>query len=132
MSQYDFNNVCENGNIDLVKQMTSNKNYDWDYGLYYAAKGGHMNIIQFLIEKAYKNNSFFIDCNWGLSGAAKGGHMNIIDFFIEKGANAWNWVLYKVVICILFNFLLKKHRKIMVLLYMIGIEVFIMLQKVVI
>ena len=54
MSQKDFEQICKNGNFDLVKKMASN-DYDYEYilnwGLHYAAIGGHINIIQFLIEE---------------------------------------------------------------------------------
>ena len=29
MSQKEFNNACENGNIDIVKKMALNNIYDW-------------------------------------------------------------------------------------------------------
>ena len=81
MSQEEFEQACENGNFDLVKQMASNKNYKWNWSIESTAESGNMNIIQFLIEKG---------ANWwnaGLNGAAQGGHMHLIHFFIEKGAD---------------------------------------------
>src|SRR3990167_5831835 len=51
---------------------------------YDAAEGGHMNIVQFMIEKGANYWNFAIAC------AAEGGHMNIVQLMIEKGATDWN------------------------------------------
>ena len=79
MSKEEFDKACENGNFDLVKKMALNNTYDWNWSLESAAVGGHLHIIQFLIEKG-ANNLY-----WGLHDAAIGGHIHIIQFFIEKG-----------------------------------------------
>ena len=117
MSQEEFEQACKNGNFDLVKKIALTNIYYWNWGLYCAAKGGHINIIKFLIEKASENNSY-IDWNAGLYGAAEGGHLHLIHFFIDKGARL-KYGLYGAARgghMHLIHFLLKKHRKTMVFL----------------
>ena len=53
-----------------------------------AAKGGHLDLVKFFIEKGAKN------WNLGMEGAAIGGHMEFVKFFIEKGARDWNSGMY--------------------------------------
>ncbi len=57
---------------------------EWNWGLEGACKGGHLDIIELMIDKG---------ANWGLEGACKGGHLDIIELMIEKGAKDWNWGL---------------------------------------
>lgn len=55
----------------------------WDWGMKYAAKGGHKDIIDFFISQGAN------DWNGGMSGASY-GHNELVDFFISQGANNWN------------------------------------------
>ena len=85
MSPEEFEQACKHGNLDLVKKIASNNTYSWNWGIYCAAKGGHINIIKFFIEKASENNGY-IYWDWGLYGAVISGNLNIINFFIEKAS----------------------------------------------
>ncbi len=62
---------------------------DVDYGLYGACEGGHLEIVNLMLQKGAN------DCNYGLCGACEGGHLDIINTMIEKGANDWDSGLLK-------------------------------------
>ncbi len=73
--------ACEGGHMDIVRFLIEKGADQWDWGLSYACRGGHMEIVKLMIEKG---------CKWlngGLSNACKHGHMNIVKFLIEKGAS---------------------------------------------
>ncbi len=53
---------------------------DWNDGLYYACEGGHMDIVELMIERGATN------WNDGLHNACCGGHIDIAKLMIEKGA----------------------------------------------
>jgi len=57
---------------------------EWNQGLAHGCRGGHMDIVQYMIEKGANN------WNSGLINACHGGHMDIVQLMIEKGANNWN------------------------------------------
>jgi hypothetical protein len=116
---------CEIGNEDLVIVMIKKGATDWDRGSEMANKGGHLNLVKWMIEKgakwqwAFFDASFYghmhivqylyteniknIDCktertmflNNGLIKGCTGGHMKIVKWMIEKGANDLNWALEK-------------------------------------
>jgi hypothetical protein len=50
------------------------------YGIYTAAKHGHVGVIETL------QSRFNADINWGLIGAAAGGHKTLIDYCMSHGA----------------------------------------------
>ncbi len=82
-----FNKYCLNNDVIKIRQMTK-MDLDWYRGLYGACRGGHINIVNFLIEKRVD------EWSWGLYGACKGGHMDIVKLMIEKGASDWCWGLW--------------------------------------
>ena len=67
------------GNKELVLQCLD-KGGPPDWGLYGAAMGGHMDIVQLMLDKGT------INYDWGLRGAAMGGHMDIVQLMLSKGA----------------------------------------------
>ena len=74
----EMNNLWKAGcHVDIPVIMMS--------GLYGAARGGHLDIVMYMIEKGadYKYN-------WAMSNAASGGHIDIVKFMLEKGANNYN------------------------------------------
>jgi hypothetical protein len=79
------------GHIDIIQRMImiENNAENLNISLLGAAEGGHMDIVNFMIEKGAN------DWNYGLYGAAEGGHINIVNFMIEKGADDWNGGLYE-------------------------------------
>ncbi len=78
---------CENNLIISIVKII-NMNLDWNCGLYYACKGGHINITKLIIKKGAN------DCNRGLAGACEGCNESLVKLMIEKGANNWNRGLY--------------------------------------
>jgi len=74
---------CYDGSIRKINDGT----YDWDLGLYYACKGGHIDIIEMMIDKGAKK------LNSELLKACVGGHLEIVKLMIKKGANDWKWGL---------------------------------------
>ena len=54
---------------------------DWDEGMYWAAKRGHKDIIEYFIEKGADN------WNLGLGGAAEGGYIFLMEYFLDRGAD---------------------------------------------
>ena len=64
------------------------KDYDWNYGLYCASSGGHLNLVNLMISKGAN------DWNKGLLSACYGGNQNVVDLIISKGGNNWNSGLY--------------------------------------
>ncbi len=79
--------ICRNGNYLLVGGCFQNMNKDvqfWNDMMYGACLGGHMEIVNFMIEKGADN------WNGGLYEACLGGHMEIVKLMIEKGADDSN------------------------------------------
>ena len=75
----------KNDVIEIRKMIEMNVALIWDYGLWGASVGGHIDIVKSLIEKGAN------DWHLGLYGACRGGHIDIINFMIEKGATeCWN------------------------------------------
>ena len=72
-----FIEACKKGRIDIIKDLLKKNNYNWNYGLYYAAEGGHMDIVLLMIEKGAN------DWNWGLYWAARRGHNDVISLMIN-------------------------------------------------
>ncbi len=81
-----FENYCEKNNVIKIRKMIE-IGLDWDSGLYYACKGGHIEIIKLMIKKGATR------LDRGLYGACEGGHLDIVKLMIEKGAHNWNWGL---------------------------------------
>ena len=73
---------------DFYKRF-KNEKYIYNTAMAKAAKGGHMEIVQYLIDKKGANHF-----NWAMELAALGGHLDIIKYLIdEKGANEFNEAL---------------------------------------
>src|SRR5579872_6609560 len=82
--------ACLIGDKKLVESLILIRNFninDFHYGFSEACEGGHIDIINLMIEKGVT------DWNYGLARACKRGHREIIDMMINKGANNWNWGL---------------------------------------
>jgi Ankyrin repeats (3 copies)/Ankyrin repeats (many copies) len=87
-SKYIFNwamnYAAEGGHMEIVKFMIEKGATCFNTAMAYAAKGGNMEIVKLMIEKEV------IDFDLGMSYAAKGGNMEIVKFMIEKGATCFN------------------------------------------
>ena len=79
--------AAKGGHRDLVDFFIKKGAKDWNLGIYGATQGGHMDLINFFIDKG-------ADINWGLETAARGGRRDLVDFFIQKGADNWVGGLY--------------------------------------
>jgi hypothetical protein len=78
--------ACCSGFLDTYNSETT----IWNYGLAGACLGGHIDIVNLMIEKGAN------DWNWGLSGACRGGHLNIVKLMISKGAHTLDYRLYLI------------------------------------
>ncbi len=82
---------CRNNDVIKIRKLIKLNIYfldcflDWNLGLYSASYGGHMAIVQLMIEKGADN------WNGGLTNACSNGHMAIVKLMIEKGATDQNW-----------------------------------------
>lgn len=77
-----FLNACGDGSVEIVELLLERFNATLyaNRGLDWAAKNGHIRIVELLVEKG-------ADPYYGLFGAASYGHLNIIELLIEKGAD---------------------------------------------
>lgn len=82
-SQVPLYLAAKNNDLESIN-LIINERSNLDYGMQGAALGGHMELIEFFIEKGCKN------WNAGLMGAATGGNLNIVKFFHKKGADNLN------------------------------------------
>ncbi len=78
---------CLNNDVIKIRKIIK-MNLNWNFGLYGACIGGHIDIIELMIEKGAGS------WNGGLQCACRGGHINIVKLMIEKGASCWSWGLY--------------------------------------
>ena len=79
---------CCGGHMRIVELMIEKNADNWNGGLHGACYGGNMKIVKLMIEKGA---SWW---NYGLYGACQGGNMKIVKLMIEKGANNWNYGLW--------------------------------------
>jgi ankyrin repeat protein len=82
--------------VDIVLLMFEKggqRNIGWNLAMCNAARGGHMNIVQLMIEKGANW------WNWTLYKAARGGHMDIVQLMIEKGADHCNEAMVAAARC---------------------------------
>ena len=87
---YLLEKYCKNNDVIKVRKMINiNIDINWNDGLYSACEGGHLNIINLII-----NRCDYTGYNWGLFGACRNGHINIVKLIIEKGAHWWDYGLY--------------------------------------
>ncbi len=82
----EFINACYTGNLDLVKSLAEKNSDVYAYGVSAACEGGHLNIVELLIDKVN-------DLKWALHGACAGGHTHIINLLISRGCNNWYYGL---------------------------------------
>lgn len=86
--------LCISGDIESVTEMISKgiivksvKNNSLMWGLYGACYGGHMKLINLLIEHGADN------WDYGLMGACEGGHYDIMYIMVTRGASDFNMAL---------------------------------------
>lgn len=83
--------ACEMANVKVLHFLIERGATNWDGVLVGACKGGHMNIVQWIISKAERK----LDWNSGLALACEAGNIDIIKLMISKGANNWDHGLYR-------------------------------------
>ncbi len=79
--------ACIGGHLKIVNIMIEKGANNWNWGLYNACMGGNLNIVNLMIKMGAN------DWNLGLTGASKGGNLNLVNLMIERGANDWEWSL---------------------------------------
>ncbi len=86
----DLGWCCENGDLEGVKAFLTPRNIngheDQKPPLHLAAKGGHRNVVEFLISKGAKID---ISNDWGdypIHIAASNGHVDVIKILLDAGA----------------------------------------------
>ena len=78
--------VARKGHLDILNFLIEKGANNWDWMAYGAAKGGHLDILKLAVEKGANNwNSIAY-------GAAEGGNLAILNLLIGKGANNWNYI----------------------------------------
>jgi len=77
---YGLYGACQGGHLYLVNMMINKGANDWNWGLWRACEGGHLDLVNMMIQKGADN------WNWGLYGACFGGHLDLIKLMLEKGA----------------------------------------------
>lgn len=110
--------AARNGNLYLVEFFANKDQYslvEWNNGMNYAIIGGHLQIIEYFIQRGANNwydsmntaaeyghlwlveyfiakiiTNTAVDYNKGMESAARGGQLNIVKYFVDKGANTWN------------------------------------------
>ena len=76
--------AAEGGHLDIVQYLIDEKGAnDFDLAMINAAKGGHLGIVKLMIEKAEERNKY-IDYIFGMVKAAGGGHLDIVKYIIKK------------------------------------------------
>lgn len=60
---------------------------DLYFGLYFAAYGGHLDIVQIFFEKGANMNAHCGNRKSAVHAAVSGGHINILEFFLNNGAD---------------------------------------------
>jgi ankyrin repeat protein len=76
--------AARGGHMEIVKLMIEKGSTSFNSAMVNAALGGHMEIVKFLIEKGAT------DFNRAMANAAYRGHIEIVKFLIEKGATNFN------------------------------------------
>ena len=84
--------ACEGGHICIVNWIIEKGADDWNQGLLSACLGGNFQIVLLMIEKL-KDSNKFDDSEWNedfFQHACEGGNLDIIKLMIQKGANNWD------------------------------------------
>lgn len=85
-----FFSACEGGHLDMINMLIEKGVTNWDTGMIGACHGGHLEVVKMMIEKRGGASSFACD---GLVVACQNGHMHIVEFMLELGANNWDKAL---------------------------------------
>ena len=72
--------AAEGGHRDLVDFFISKGANNWNMAMYYAAERGHRDLVDFFISKGANSLKLAMDY------AEKAGHRDLVDFLISKGA----------------------------------------------
>lgn len=81
-----FIGAAEGGHLDILKSFKGTNFYS---AMITASIGGHLNIINYLIEKSPEYTHF--DWNTCMAEAAEKGHLNIVEFMMQPPRNANNY-----------------------------------------
>ena len=92
-AEYGLIGACYGGHLHLVNSMIEKGAIRWNEGLEGACQSGYPHLVNFMIEKGAT------DFNSGLASACRGGHLRLVNLMIEKGATDWNWGLRSACYC---------------------------------
>jgi len=84
---FGLQGACKGGHMDLVQLMIDKGANNWNEGLLASCLGGHKDLAQFMIDKGAN------DFNRGLHRACIGGHEHMVQMMIDNGAHEWEWGL---------------------------------------
>jgi Ankyrin repeats (3 copies) len=79
--------AARGGHMEIVNLMIEKGATDFDKAMNYAAYGGHIEIVKLMIKKGAT------DFDWAVRNAALGGHMEIVKLMIEKGATDFSRII---------------------------------------
>lgn len=77
---------------DLVDYFIENGANNWNTAFEYAARSGHLDLVDFFISKC-SEEGLRVDWNAGLLQATKAANLDLVEFFISNGANNFNEAL---------------------------------------
>ena len=93
--------ACRGGRHDLANLMISKGANNWYFGLYHSCFGGNINIVKLMINKLETGSLYPLNdttWNWGLWGACDGDHRDVINLMINKGATYCNHCFCRVAV----------------------------------
>ena len=75
--------AARGGHLDIVMYMIEKGEKNYEVAMQYALDGGHIDVVKLLLEKG-------VNGNWIMPRAASAGHIDIVKLMLEKGANDYN------------------------------------------
>lgn len=88
---FDYFEACKGGFVHKIGSILSeyfDDEIDWINCLYFACKGGNMDIVGLMMSKCVDDNE--VDWSRCLRLARKGGNLNVINLMTSKEADNWN------------------------------------------
>jgi ankyrin repeat protein len=76
--------AAEGGHMDIVELMLEHGATNYDYAMAGAAEGGHMDIVELMLEHGATDFDFV------MKAAATRGHMDIVELMLEHGATNYD------------------------------------------
>lgn len=92
VTKWDFGlrGSCRGGHLHLIQEMIEKGAKNWNWGLMGACCRGDQKLIKMMEGYASRNWKQALDWNCGLEWACGGGHKEVIAYCIERGAKNWD------------------------------------------